>query len=254
MSRTMRIGSRRSGRATAVSSRRRERRRRCRGSISGRPGTSRTSGSTLAPETTHAGSAVEVAPTVYRKLVDAAWTALHATGHGDDRILIGELAPAGATSAGTARAVRRHGPAAVPARALLRRRERPAAARNPGDGARLPGDRRRIGPFRRAEPGAVRSLRVRRAPVLVQRRCPRTSGSPTNPTTPSWPRCPRSSRVLDRLQRTYGSATRFPIWSTEFGYITNPPNDQYTDHPGLGRVLPQLGAVPELGGPADPVL
>ena len=56
-------------------------------------------GINLAPETTHAGSAVEVAPMLYRKLLDAAWTAQHASGHGHDRILIGELAPAG-TSGG----------------------------------------------------------------------------------------------------------------------------------------------------------
>ena len=29
--------------------------------------------------------------------------------------------------------------------------------------------------------------------------------------------------ALDRLQRAYGSRRRFPIWNTEFGYITHPP-------------------------------
>ena len=31
------------------------------------------------------------------------------------------------------------------------------------------------------------------------------------------------TRALDRLQQTYGSRTRFPIYDTEFGYITSPP-------------------------------
>ena len=31
------------------------------------------------------------------------------------------------------------------------------------------------------------------------------------------------TRALDRLQRVYGSGTRFPIYDTEFGYITSPP-------------------------------
>ena len=57
-------------------------------------------GSNLAPETTHAGSAVEVAPGLYRDLLNGAWSSLQATGHGHDRILIGELAPAGATFKG----------------------------------------------------------------------------------------------------------------------------------------------------------
>ena len=42
---------------------------------------------------------------------------------------------------------------------------------------------------------------------------------------------PALEATLDRLQRVYGSSTKFPIWSTEFGYITNPPNPQYTVTP-----------------------
>ena len=29
--------------------------------------------------------------------------------------------------------------------------------------------------------------------------------------------------ALDRIQRSYHSSKRFPLWNTEFGYITNPP-------------------------------
>ena len=43
-------------------------------------------------------STVEVSPLLYRGLVDAAWSALHATGHGHDTILIGETAPRGVTT------------------------------------------------------------------------------------------------------------------------------------------------------------
>jgi len=42
-------------------------------------------------------STVEVAPAMYRRLLDAAWSALQATGHGQDRVLIGEIAPRGQT-------------------------------------------------------------------------------------------------------------------------------------------------------------
>src|SRR5207302_9010755 len=37
------------------------------------------------------------------------------------------------------------------------------------------------------------------------------------------PELGRLGRTLDRLQRVYGSHTRFPIWSTEYGYRTDPP-------------------------------
>jgi hypothetical protein len=42
---------------------------------------------------------------------------------------------------------------------------------------------------------------------------------------------PKLESTLDRLQRAYGSSRKFPIWSTEFGYITNPPNNEYTITP-----------------------
>jgi hypothetical protein len=42
---------------------------------------------------------------------------------------------------------------------------------------------------------------------------------------------PTLEATLDRLQRVYGSSTKFPIWSTEFGYITNPPNPEYSITP-----------------------
>jgi hypothetical protein len=37
------------------------------------------------------------------------------------------------------------------------------------------------------------------------------------------PKVGQLERVLDRLNRIYGSQTRFPIWNTEYGYQTRPP-------------------------------
>ncbi len=49
---------------------------------------------------------VETAPVIYRGLVDAAWNALQGTGHGGDTILVGETAPKGQKEAkGTTRAI-----------------------------------------------------------------------------------------------------------------------------------------------------
>ncbi len=38
------------------------------------------------------------------------------------------------------------------------------------------------------------------------------------------PEVPRLERVLDRLNRVWGSHTKFPIWNTEYGYRTHPPD------------------------------
>ncbi|WP_040601513.1 cellulase family glycosylhydrolase [Patulibacter medicamentivorans] len=53
-------------------------------------------GAWLSPQwSSTATTAVEQSPPLYRKLVDASWTALGATGHGGDTILVGETAPKG---------------------------------------------------------------------------------------------------------------------------------------------------------------
>ncbi len=183
----------------------------------------------LAPEVEN-HTQIEVSGELYRGILNAAWKALHATGHGQDMILIGELAPEGGRFSGAPGLFRLDGSAAVPERAVLRELGGTAAARNAGSRARLPGDGGRLGPLRREKPGAVPCLWVRRASVLVLL-------NPTQRADPPAARglqlatMPALESALDRLQRTYGSDTRFPIWSTEFGYITNPPNDQYTITP-----------------------
>ena len=48
-----------------------------------------------APDPRNPNRRVESAPSVYRSLVANAWTALQATGHGSDTILVGETAPQG---------------------------------------------------------------------------------------------------------------------------------------------------------------
>jgi hypothetical protein len=45
------------------------------------------------------------------------------------------------------------------------------------------------------------------------------------------PEVPRLERVLDRLNRVYGSGTRFPVYSTEYGYWTRPPDAAATIGP-----------------------
>jgi hypothetical protein len=188
-------------------------------------------GTNLGPEVTRSGSAVEVAPKVYRGLLNGAWSSLQATGHGHDRILIGELAPAG---------VMKGAPGLFNAMAPLR--------------------------FLRALYCADANYQQLRGTQAAQRGCPTTAAAsaqfvaqnpglfkapgfavhpysftslPPNVRIPNEPdyaelaALPTLEATLDRLQRLYGSHKKFPIWSTEFGYLTNPPNPQYTVTPSL---------------------
>jgi hypothetical protein len=174
----------------------------------------------LAPQAIDRGT-LEVSPVLYRGLLDAAWSALKATGHGGDTILIGELAPRGSTV----------GP--------------------------VPGDFDMMVPLRflRALYCVDASYNQLRGPAAAARGCPTTAagsarfvashpalfhasgfadhpypqGQPPTVVTPDEPdyadfaALPKLQSTLDRLQQVYGSDTRFPIYSTEFGYETNPP-------------------------------
>jgi hypothetical protein len=189
-------------------------------------------GINLGPETTHPGSAVEVAPRLYRDLLNAAWSSLHATGHGNDRILIGELAPAGARFKGA--------PGLFGAMAPLRflralycvdANYRPLQ----GTQARLrgcpttPADSAR---FASQNPGLFKASGFAIHPYSFTSLPPNVR-IPNEPDYAELAALPTLESTLDRLQRAYGSNKKFPIWSTEFGYITNPPNDQYTITPAL---------------------
>jgi hypothetical protein len=192
-------------------------------------------GGNLGPETTHAGSAVEVAPRLYRDLLNGAWSSLHATGHGHDRILIGELAPAGATFKGA--------PGLFGAMAPLRflralycvdagyRQLRGKQARQRGCPTTAAASAR----FATQNPGlfkpsgfAVHPYGFTSLPPNVRIR--------NEPDYAELAAMPTLESTLDRLQRVYGSDAKLPIWSTEFGFITNPPNNQYT-------ITPQLAAL-----------
>jgi hypothetical protein len=189
-------------------------------------------GSNLAPETTHAGSPVEVAPAIYRDLLNGAWSSLLATGHGRDRILIGELGPVGATVNGKPGLFA----AMVPLRFLYAlycvdanyRQLRGAQA----SARRCPTTAAGSARFRAQNPALFRASGFAVHPYSF-------SSLPPNVRLPNAPEdaelaaIPTLEATLDRLQRVYGSDTKFPLWSTEYGYITNPPNNQYTVTPAL---------------------
>jgi hypothetical protein len=175
----------------------------------------------LAPQ---ALKGVEVAPYLYRGLVDAAWSSLRATGHGGNTILFGDTAPRGANPPGVANGM-------VPLRFLRalycvgsnlqELRGSAAAARHcPTNAA---GSRR----FRAQNPALFDASGF--AAHLY------TSGQDSRPNLPDPSNepdyaglidLPKLERTLDRLNAVYGSHTHFPIYNTEFGFQTNPPKSQ----------------------------
>ena len=179
-------------------------------------------------------STVEVAPRYYRAFVDQAWSALGATGHGQDTILIGELAPAGVRY-GT-------GPGnfnSMPPLQFLRALYCVDTSYKPltGEAATergCPATAAASAKFAAENPGLFKASGVAWHPY--------PQGLPPNKVTPGEPdytelaAAPNLEKALDRLQRVYGSDTKFPLWSTEFGYQTTPPD------PEAGTVTPEKAA------------
>ena len=175
------------------------------------------------------GSTVSVAPGMYRDLVAEGWNALGATGHGGDTILIGEFAPLGISGPAT-----RSHPQGLPGDfgqtkplQFLRtlycvdssyRALRGSAASAVGCPSTAAGS----GRFRAANPALFDATGVADHPY-PQNLAPPIASS-RDPNTAQFARLPELERELDRLQRVYGSNRRFPIYSTEYGYITHPPN------------------------------
>jgi hypothetical protein len=183
-------------------------------------------GTFLAPETISGKSSVEVAPRLYRGLVDAAWSALHATGHGSDTILIGELAPAGSNFPGALKGdfgVFGNMPPLRFLRALYcvdanYRQLRGAAATARG----CPATASASAKFAAQNPGLFKASGIADHPY--PQGLPPDQGTPGEPDYAELAQIPKLERVLDQLNRLYGSSTHFPIWATEFGYVTDPPN------------------------------
>jgi len=172
----------------------------------------------LAPQ---AIGGVEVAPRLYRGLLDAAWSALHSTGHDGDTILIGETAPRGANVPGVANGM-------VPLRFLRAlycvgssyQELRGAAARVRG----CPTTAAASGAFRADNPALFDASGFAAHLYTAGQVAPPNDPTPAN--EPDWvglADMPKLEQALDRLNATYGSGTHFPIYNTEFGFQTDPP-------------------------------
>ncbi len=187
-------------------------------------------GPDLAPQSI---AGLDVSGLLYRNLLAASWAALQSTGHGSDTILFGETAPAGQSV---------NGPGQfgdmVPLRFLRALYCVDSAYRPLRGSAAVQGG---------CPTGAAGSPQFRdQNPALFNASGfadhPYSQGLAPNLPTPDEPdfaelaALPRLERALDSLQRLYGSSTRFPIYSTEFGYQTKPPDSE------PGTVSPSVAA------------
>jgi hypothetical protein len=180
-------------------------------------------------------SYVEVGGSLYRGLVDAAWGALHASGHGHDTILIGEIAPAGATFG--------YAPGLFAAMAplrFLRALYCVDASYHPltGDAARVRGcpvTAAQTKAFAAHHPGLFHASGFADHPY-PQGLAPNVP-TPHEPDYAELADLGKLEHTLDTLQHVYGSSTHLPIWSTEYGYQTTPPDTE------AGTVSPAKAAL-----------
>jgi hypothetical protein len=164
---------------------------------------------------------VETSPAIYRGLVDAGWSALHATGHGGDTILIGETAPRGANFPGTENGM-------VPLRFIRAlycvnssfNWLRGSAAVARGCPANAAGSRR----FRAQNPALFQATGFAdHAYTSGQQARPNLPTPPFEPDYAGLYDLPKLERTLDRAGAAYGSHYQLPIYNTEFGFQTDPP-------------------------------
>jgi Cellulase (glycosyl hydrolase family 5) len=163
------------------------------------------------------GKWVEAAPAIYRGMADAAWTALQETGHGSDTILIGETAPKGVSVRGTTRAI-------SPGRFIKRlyclddhlqmlKGTRATERGCPAGGS--PAE------FRAAHPVLFSATGYAHHPyelIFPPNRRPRHSDWYTTANLRSL------SALLRRVRARFGFGGGIPLYLTEFGYQTDPPD------------------------------
>ena len=160
---------------------------------------------------------VEASPVIYRRLLDAAWSALANTGHGQDTILIGDTSAKGGM---------RHGilPALAPV-TFLRALYCVGASDRPLTGAAARALSCPTNPYELGleDPALLYATGYADHPYSF------TQSPSLISTDPAWATMadlPRFERTLDRIFASYGKPMPggVPLYLTEYGYKSDPPN------------------------------
>ena len=178
-------------------------------------------GAQLAPQAVD-NSTVEVSPLLYRELLDAAWTSLGQTGHGGDKILIGEVAPRGETTGGQPG----NFSGMVPLR-FIRALYCVDGSMHPLQGTAAtqrgcPATASASKSFPKENPGLFHATGFAVHPYPQGQVTPNVA-TKNEPDYGDLPKLPDLEATLDRAIAAYGLTIKYPIYNTEFGYQTNPP-------------------------------
>jgi hypothetical protein len=173
-------------------------------------------GEDLSPQGPPPGS-VLVGADRYRRMVAVAWSALQATGHGQDLILIGALSAHGQNrpdDIGETKPLR-----FIRELYCVDAHYQPFRRRVAGQHG-CPGNARR---FRAGNPGLFRAsgFSVHPYPLSKDATAPPNQTRLNDPDYASFAQLPNVLRALDASLRAQGSAKRYPLWNTEYGYITD---------------------------------
>jgi hypothetical protein len=162
---------------------------------------------------------IEASPVVYRGLLDRAWNALAASGHGGDTVLVGDTSAKGSTSHGIL--------PAMPPMTFLRALYCVGNAYRPLTGARAVQlgcpTTGQPGTFGAQHPGLLDATGYADHPYSF------TLAPNVVSTNPNWATLadlPRLEGALQRIFATYSVPTPsgVPLYLTEYGYKSDPPN------------------------------
>jgi hypothetical protein len=186
-------------------------------------------GEDLAPQAID-GSSVSYSPEMYRTLVSAGYKALTQTGHGKDTILIGSLAAIGANP----HAPTSYWPQGLPGdygQTHPIQFVRSLYCLNANTGAKLSGNAaKQVGcpatakaraAFRKNNPGLFDATGIADHPYP-------SNANPTQGANPDYAELPDLNHLAataDGGTRAWGGGRNYPIYNDEYGYITNPPNN-----------------------------
>jgi hypothetical protein len=194
-------------------------------------------GEDLGPQASNDSTAA-TAPMMYRGLVNAAYNGLRATGHARDTILIGELAAQGFEYGRYPKSSGGLPGNFGQTRPLLFIRElycvdsafrplRGYAASSAGCPTTGGGSAR----FRRSNPGLFNASGFADHPYAQGGSPASRSGNKVDYAT--FPDLGTLAATLDSVNRAYGSGKRYPIYNTEYGYITSPPKSRPYPSPAV---------------------